>query len=301
MSHTKFTVLVAALMCAHLALTQTPRAAGQSQAPATPKQPAHSTVTAETKDSACVGCHKEVLAREVLHGPVAAESCTDCHVAPPAGQGAMMTLAKGATKDNTAPLCINCHEDVGERLKEAHVHGPVASGDCISCHDAHGSAFPLFLPAAKTDTCLLCHDTIGTALKEKARHAPAAANCGTCHDPHASPNPGQLRAAGNVLCQGCHQGKPADVTPGKAPSLFGRELPEAEQRFLLEAPRIALDAMGRRGHPNVDHPVAGVPDPNDTKRMLSCVSCHQPHGAAERPLLQFGLKSTLELCLRCHK
>jgi predicted CXXCH cytochrome family protein len=261
----------------------------------------HSTLAKDAPGSDCVACHKAVVAKAVLHGPVAGESCSECHVLPAAGKPGKMTLAKEATKDNTAPLCTGCHEDVGVQLKKAHVHGPVASGDCISCHDPHGSDFPLLLAAEKTASCLVCHDSVAAAVKQKSPHSPAVASCGLCHDPHASEHPAQLRAAGNALCHGCHINEGAPPPPGAKPLLFGRELPGAEQKFMTGAQRVALDAMGRRGHPNLGHPVAGVPDKADKKRMLSCVSCHDPHGAAGRPLLQFGLTSPLELCLKCHK
>ena len=302
---TRLTVYAAALLSAHIAIsgqTAEPVAARQSPGQAAPaKANPHAAVTADTKDAECVECHKDVTAKPELHAPAAAESCLECHVAPPAGKPGPMSLAKGATKDNTAPLCTSCHEAVGQRLKEAQVHGPVASGDCISCHDAHGSDFPLFLAASRKDSCLMCHDTVSAALGEKMPHAPAAQGCGICHDPHGSANPAQLRAAGNALCSACHVASPAPAAAGSAPALFGRDLPEAERKLVSDAGRIALDAMGRRGHPNMEHPVAGVPDPNDKTRMLSCVSCHQPHGAAGKPLLQFGLTSTMELCLKCHK
>jgi predicted CXXCH cytochrome family protein len=261
----------------------------------------HAAVTKNTPGSVCIGCHKALVEQAVVHGPVAAESCGECHVPQPAGKPGRMTLAKGATKDNTAPLCTGCHEEVGAQLKKEFVHGPVASGDCSSCHDPHGSAFPLMLAAERTASCLVCHDSIAAAVKQKARHSPALASCGLCHDPHASEHPAQLRARGNALCHGCHFNESAPPPAGAKPLLFGRELPEAQQKLVTGAPRVALDAMGRRGHPNLGHPVAGVPDRSDQKRMLSCSSCHQPHGAAGRPLLQFGLTSVMELCLKCHK
>ena len=290
MPHTRLRVSLAALIATQVGVA--------AQAPLAP---AHAAVTSETRDADCAACHKALLANAVLHGPVAAGSCSACHVAPAAGRLGPMTLAKGATRDNTAPLCVGCHEDVGARLKEAHVHGPVASGDCISCHDAHGSAFPLFLSASRRDSCLVCHDAVAAALGEAFPHDPAAASCGMCHDPHASAHPAQLREPGNGLCLACHVGQPPAVPAGSAPSLFGRELSASEQTLVGTAGRIALDAMGRRGHPNLGHPVSGVPDPTDRTKTLSCVSCHQPHGAAGRPMLQFGLLSTMELCLKCHK
>ena len=34
-------------------------------------------------------------------------------------------------------VCLGCHVDFEETIKQAFVHTPVKSGDCSDCHDPH--------------------------------------------------------------------------------------------------------------------------------------------------------------------
>jgi predicted CXXCH cytochrome family protein len=43
----------------------------------------------------------------------------------------------------------------------------------------------------------------------------------------------------------------------------------------------------------------GLPDPRDTKRTITCVTCHVPHGGG-KGLLITGTTRTENLCLDCH-
>ena len=69
------------------------------------------------------------------------------------------------------------------------MHGPVANGKCVACHDAHGepgSVRHVRRPLA--DVCLGCHD------RERlpTQHCNLDAECDTCHEPHAASGPADL-------------------------------------------------------------------------------------------------------------
>ena len=264
-----------------------------------PAGPRHASVKMEAGD-ACLACHKKVAEHPVVHMPVAAAACDECHT-PPAGKPGAIGLKAGATRERTAPLCISCHEGVGAATKLSGVHAPVATGDCISCHDPHGADVPFLLRAKTSELCLSCHDTVAEAIKQSSPHAPAVANCTLCHDAHGTPHRLQLRAVVNPLCQSCHLGTPP-AAGSKAAVVFGRELAADETKFLRDAKRISLEPLGRFGHPSFSHPVTGAFEAARAgKTSLTCVSCHQPHGAGTRQLFQFGAGGATDLCINCHK
>lgn len=272
---------------------------GQSSASA-PTATRHPALAGAQNDATCASCHTDVITRQVLHGPVAAGTCLRCHTLNQAGGRVAIGLVNGATSENTAPLCVTCHEDMAARLKQAHVHAPVAAGGCTVCHDPHGSAFPFQLRARRNEACLTCHEDVAEALRQKVPHAPAAASCVLCHEPHASRFPAQTRQGLNTLCLSCH----APTSP--APDVETPAEQQAWQRALAAAGlsgsrrQIGLNATGDRGHPGHGHPVGGVRDPLEQGRELTCVSCHNPHGAAGGALLRFGAINVSGLCIKCH-
>jgi predicted CXXCH cytochrome family protein len=105
------------------------------------------------------------------HGPYAARLCDACHQA-------------GATNVLVAPkdvLCARCHD---LRLDRKYVHGPLASGGCLACHDPHSSRYRYLLVSESDDFCLRCHDL--AAISRNAAHEGNPASCTSCHDAHLS-------------------------------------------------------------------------------------------------------------------
>jgi len=105
------------------------------------------------------------------HGPYAAKMCNACH------EG-------GATNALVAPideLCFRCHAIT---LDKKFIHGPLASGGCLVCHDPHSSQHPHLLVSESGGFCLGCHDR-ETVAKIEA-HDGLNENCTTCHDAHGS-------------------------------------------------------------------------------------------------------------------
>jgi len=102
-------------------------------------------------------------------------------------------------------------------------------------------------------------------------HGPVGAGlCLTCHDAHASPYSAQLLAPVNAVCLGCHEG-------------------------------INKSIHVVRGVGGQHHPLEGVPDPSQPGRMLSCASCHDPHGAQASAFFRLDLTSRFALCQLCHR
>ena len=286
-----------AMLCATLAQ------AASTPAPQAPPRPAlagtHPPI-AKAGDEGCVGCHKDKQQHKVVHGPVAVGACSSCHVVNESGGRTSVGLIGGPSPDRLTGLCVGCHEDIAGKLKQAHVHAPVAAGACTTCHDPHGSGFPFMLPAAGPANCLACHEDIAEALGKGFAHAPAAEACVVCHDPHASRNDAQTREPLNNLCVACHYDQP-DPAPDDPELLLGRPAPVLERAMVKEGRRIHLDKNMFEGHPIARHPVTGKPNPAENGKPLTCASCHNPHGAVSRALFRFGARGSSDVCLACHK
>jgi predicted CXXCH cytochrome family protein len=91
-------------------------------------------------------------------------------------------------------LCYNCHTDF--TASAAFVHGPVAVGQCLYCHNPHKSQIKYLLSRPEPELCYQCHD-INTIELIPAHLPKQLSACTDCHDPHASSNKALLK--GNSL------------------------------------------------------------------------------------------------------
>ncbi|HSP05848.1 MAG TPA: cytochrome c3 family protein [Acidobacteriota bacterium] len=105
------------------------------------------------------------------HGPYAAKLCEACHQ--------RQTNALVLPKDE---LCYKCHE---LRLDKKYVHGPLASGGCLVCHDPHSSPYRYLLVSESSSFCVRCHDA-GDVSRNPAHQGAAEQQCTDCHDAHMS-------------------------------------------------------------------------------------------------------------------
>lgn len=106
------------------------------------------------------------------HTPVLEGRCAECH----AGLRREIANAEAAT-------CRSCHRKLA--VVFPYVHGPVAAGKCLVCHEPHGSSRPALASADPKSLCTRCHDQPASQDHiEKAR----SRVCYLCHNPHASMN-----------------------------------------------------------------------------------------------------------------
>ncbi len=246
-------------------------------------------LTAEPIGDACVSCHDDPReAGPNVHAAAAEGECTVCH--DPHGSDAEgLLLAEGGE------LCTGCHEDpaAGE-----HVHAPAAGGECGLCHDPHASENTFLTREAGTDLCLGCHDGQAEELAMPAVHGIVqSAGCTACHNPHSAAAAHLLHVQGNALCTACHLESAEKREPdaeGRITILGGRTVPAAA---LEGSPAIQLTEG--KGHPLAQHPVEAESNPRAPEEPFGCASCHAPHGAERRGLIQGG--SWMRLCSQCHK
>lgn len=106
------------------------------------------------------------------HRPYAEKQCDDCHD---------KTTESGFVVKNKLDLCFHCHTDF---IKGGYVHGPVAVGDCLACHDPHTSTLPVLLKVKAADICAVCHKEGRQAASMHASTVTAGMACVSCHSPH---------------------------------------------------------------------------------------------------------------------
>jgi predicted CXXCH cytochrome family protein len=107
------------------------------------------------------------------------KDCTVCH-------GKRKQRGFSSRTYLTAPvpnLCYNCHTDY--TLSDSFVHGPVAVGQCLFCHNPHKSKFEHLLKESEPNLCYLCHD-INTIELIPAHLPKQLSSCTDCHNAHAS-------------------------------------------------------------------------------------------------------------------
>ena len=115
--------------------------------------------------------HKAVSAAYYQHAPYAAKECSSCH-------------DRNKTNNLIVPkdqLCFTCHDFP---MDKKYVHGPLASGGCLLCHNPHASPNPYLLVSASTTFCFSCHDR--EAIPKDEPHMRADVQCTDCHDAHMS-------------------------------------------------------------------------------------------------------------------
>lgn len=229
--------------------------------------------------NSCTGCHKE----SSLEPFAAADTsgCLECHteyalqegerlVAGHKDCGVCHSLDSGHSflADATAGRCFSCHSDKIESFNQEFIHGPVAGGSCIVCHEPHRSKYEHSLRSEEEMLCFSCHEFNGGMKQYSVQHPPFRdGQCATCHDPHATSNRWVLVKSSEAVCLECHD-------PNQAP------------------------------FSNHSHPYNVKPKNRSTRQLslssdgrLECLTCHLPHAGRTAHLLRSSERNT---CLGCH-
>jgi predicted CXXCH cytochrome family protein len=107
------------------------------------------------------------------------KDCAQCH-GDTAGRGYSERREMAAL---VPEICYGCHSTYTE--PGFYVHGPVAVGECLFCHDPHKSEHKGLLKLPIPEQCYLCHEK-QSVLKIEGHAAEAYAACGECHEAHTS-------------------------------------------------------------------------------------------------------------------
>lgn len=136
-----------------------------------------------------------------VHGPYGAGRCDKCHAVTAskpfrtAAGKAIEPAGIGPARTNIGPrlaaplkeLCLSCHSEKAYAVAEAQglwMHGPVANGWCVACHNPHRAARKyMLLGKSNVDLCTGCHRA-PELLRTAAHRKEPEADCLTCHNPH---------------------------------------------------------------------------------------------------------------------
>lgn len=97
------------------------------------------------------------------------------------------TYFSGSVKLIVEPpqLCFDCHENMDHSVTKPgiSVHGPVAAGECLMCHNPHKSKYKHILSKPVPEVCFQCHNAVQIELIEGHSRGQ---NCLKCHYGHSS-------------------------------------------------------------------------------------------------------------------
>jgi predicted CXXCH cytochrome family protein len=219
-------------------------------------------------DCTSSGCHEDMIKKKAVHPP-AKDDCTTCHTLKlknhPGDPGKEFDLT-----DKVPALCNTCHDISGPTKS---IHSPVKDGDCMACHNPHGSDKKGLLNTnEKKIICTMCHDVESG---NKFIHSPIVKeDCMSCHNPHNSKFVKLLKNEEKDLCLTCHS-KSIKTKEGSIPNIK-----EKTKAKFTHAPV------------------------ND-----GCTGCHTPHSSKIAGLFTEpfnketyvkGVKSSFALCFTCH-
>jgi len=189
-----------------------------------------------------------------------------------------------------------------EVLSSKFLHGPVKSGDCLSCHDPHDSDQSYFLRRPYGELCSSCHK-LEKMFKGRNLHKPVKdGNCGLCHDPHASDYDSRLTDFGANLCIGCHDNMVAGMTskhihePLLKTGCTDCHDPHAG-RGIMRLKNLS-GKLCFQCHKEKKTEVDQYTTKHQPAVTGQCIKCHSPHFSDNSFLLRDKQNT---LCYSCHK
>ena len=211
------------------------------------------------------------------------------------GMPVLFAVEKPTTASKTC-VTSDCHNTYSQKER---IHGPVAVGDCKSCHKfADEQTHQFSLVREQKELCNYCHLDQGL---DQYTHQPLIdGDCVQCHDPHASDFPFLLSTARvSDLCQNCHDVARnvrylhGPVAAGQC-TLCHNSHGSDYENLLTEAPGNELCFSCHEVTKSELEKLEFVHEP--VKDL--CTNCHDVHGSNHAMLLQTG---TPEMCFQCHQ
>lgn len=126
----------------------------------------------------------------IIHEP--SKVCANCHD--------MTKIPRWATPEfvkEPLQLCYDCHPGSNYSGSVDYVHGPVAVGDCMRCHNPHRSKQKYLLKLPVPDVCHQCHEKAD--VQSIADHSTELlSECLECHVGHSDSERGLLKKDWNA-------------------------------------------------------------------------------------------------------
>ena len=183
-------------------------------------------------------------------------------------------------------------------------HKPFTDGNCLGCHDPHGTNVPGLLVVDQKTLCLKCHASQKKELASGSVHAAfGAGDCTRCHNPHKAGLKKLLVAKPPDLCLACHtplqQRLAAETKHAPVDDCLSCHHPHAAAKAPLLAQTPTELCTGCHASPDKAFTTAhlGI----DPARM-ACASCHDPHASKDKKLFKKVAHPpfTARQCDACH-
>jgi predicted CXXCH cytochrome family protein len=209
-------------------------------------------------------------------------------------------------------LCLGCHSNLTKPPAGGKVHAPVKAGQCLTCHDPHGTAGAHSLTPKVSTKCEQCHSTAGGKLDAAHKgYAVAGSDCTRCHDAHSfDAEHGYVKKVAHPPfaqqnCTICHVDKPStDLRKSVSDTCLACHpkssvLPEkdAEGKELHAHPPVAGGLCTSCHEPHASDTAEGLRD----DPLYVCASCHRKVGTEARGATYQHPPVAKGECLSCHK
>lgn len=271
----------------------------------------------KNQKESCLKCHENLAKGSAYtHQPFAKGECSACHQPH---QSERLYLLVAEPDD----LCRSCHKGT---LAEFHKNFPAKPAACLTCHNPHGSSrkglIKDFLHEPFKSGCTDCHEASGVKVstekclechaevREKAMsvhnhmNSNTGNSCINCHSPHASDGEKLFKTRLEQICRTCHSdtfqnyfGK-LHSHPNVGACADCHEVHGSNNMAMLKGDGNKVCNGCHKSQGQFTHPVGeGVFDPR-TGVVMTCVSCHYPHGT-DYPF-NLKLEGSKDLCIQCH-
>ncbi len=215
----------------------------------------------------------------IFFTPVAKPSSAGMYLTRYALDGSGAPPSRQFHNSSLEKYCVECHEGLpsGTDAKAmtadcsschkmigagSRKHAPVEMAECATCHS--WSVEKAAMEARPVpDGCFECHVEKKEAVESSSVIHPVAGECMTCHSPHSTEDDHLLKTRTFNLCVGCHETYKAN-------------------------------------HPVERHPVRLATITEGDGSVISCVSCHEPHGGKNPALVKVS-GGRMAICLQCHR
>ena len=179
------------------------------------------------------------------------------------------------------------------------LHEPFKTG-CGDCHDASGGP-------VKVGKCLECHEEVKAQAMAIRSHLNSAGenSCVNCHSPHAADGEKLFKSKIEQVCRECHRDtfknyidKPhSHPNPGSCANCH--QVHGSNHLAMLKGNGNQVCSECHKTQGQFTHPVGEkVFDPR-TGMMMTCVTCHYPHGTDY--VFNLKLEGSKDLCIQCHR
>lgn len=204
-------------------------------------------------------------------------------------------------------ICLDCHVNFEDTLRQPAVHTPVKRGECADCHNPHAASHGALLASDPQAICGDCHRGIVPEGARSVHQVVLEGKCTTCHDPHGAKNAHNLIRSTNELCLGCH-----DTIATALATNAVKHAPVQAGCVRCHDPHASASSVAllKNPMPGLCADCHNTATPGFAKQHMNypvgdsrCTSCHDPHGSTVTGMLWASAHKPVvnKMCAQCHE